>query len=66
MNLKITYTNGMTEMVMLSRECSVYELNAKIELFYYNSKVSNVEVITVEKPVGFLKMELNENKSDKK
>jgi hypothetical protein len=58
MNLKITYTNGMVDTVILSRECSTEELNAQIELFYYNPKVSNVEVIPVEKTVGFLKMEL--------
>jgi hypothetical protein len=65
MNLKITYTNGSTEIVIISMDCSTEALIAQIEHYEYNPKVSNVEVIPVEKTVGFLKMELNENKTDR-
>ena len=66
MNLKITYTNGMVDTVVLFRECSTEELIAQIERHEYNPNVASVEIIEPEKGAGFLKMELNENKSVKK
>ena len=66
MTLKITYKNGMSDTVVLFRECTTEELIAQIERHEYNPNVASVEIVEPEKAVGFLEMELNENKSDKK
>ena len=50
MNLKITYTNGMVDTVVLFTECSTEELIAQIERHEYNPKVAKVEVVGMPDP----------------